>query len=579
MLTRGRVATLVVLLILGAVAYTAWLLYAAQRDLRAAEADARALRAAIEAGDVGLARQHLEDLQESAGAARNDTDGPWWGLMTLAPSMGDDLEGIEALSVSLDELASGAGPELIGLEDSVDGLMSNGRVDLAGVQEVGARVRAAEESVGTAYDEVARLDSSDYVGLFRDPFDEYVDVVGDLDRTLGAARTATEVAPTMLGADGPRDYLLVFQNNAEARSTGGLPGAWARLHVEDGALELREQGSAGDFAVPRRPVVPVTEEEDQVYGDIIGRYFQDPLMVPDFPRAAEIFDGFWRTEHPDVELDGVLTMDTVALSYALRATGPIEVEGFPLTPDNAVQALLNEVYLQVDDPAQQDALFADAAATIFATATTRPISALDLVESVDQAVDERRLMLASFDGYVSSRLAGTRIAGGFGDPDAAGPHVGVTVNDATGSKLSYYLDTETTVRATSCSGGVQQLEGSMTLRQTIPASEARDLPPYLTGGGLFGVPPGSQQLLVRLYAPYGGELGDVVLDGAKQPRFTVHEIGGRQSITLVVALDGTRDVDLTWAMTSAPGQAGDGVYEGTPEVTPGPNGAAIPTAC
>ena len=91
MLTRGRVVTLVVLLILAAAAYTAWLLYAAQRDLRAAEADARALRSAIEAGDVDLARQHLEDLQDSAGAARNDTDGPWWGLMTLTPSLCDDL--------------------------------------------------------------------------------------------------------------------------------------------------------------------------------------------------------------------------------------------------------------------------------------------------------------------------------------------------------------------------------------------------------------------------------------------------------------------------------------------------------
>ena len=46
----------------------------------------------------------------------------------------------------------------------------------------------------------------------------------------------------MAGADGPRDYLLVFQNNAEIRATGGLPGSWARLHAEDGKLEHRPAG-------------------------------------------------------------------------------------------------------------------------------------------------------------------------------------------------------------------------------------------------------------------------------------------------------------------------------------------------
>ena len=38
----------------------------------------------------------------------------------------------------------------------------------------------------------------------------------------------------MLGGDGPRNYLLVFQNNAEIRATGGLPGSWAEVHAEDG---------------------------------------------------------------------------------------------------------------------------------------------------------------------------------------------------------------------------------------------------------------------------------------------------------------------------------------------------------
>ena len=53
----------------------------------------------------------------------------------------------------------------------------------------------------------------------------------------------------MLGSDGPRHYLLVVQNNAEIRSTGGLPGSFMILNAEDGKLSLGTQRAVDDFAV------------------------------------------------------------------------------------------------------------------------------------------------------------------------------------------------------------------------------------------------------------------------------------------------------------------------------------------
>ena len=70
-----------------------------------------------------------------------------------------------------------------------------------------------------------------------------------LAATARGGATVTRLVPPMLGQDGPRQYLLVVQNNAEIRSTGGLPGSLQILRADNGKLTLAEQRSVDDFDV------------------------------------------------------------------------------------------------------------------------------------------------------------------------------------------------------------------------------------------------------------------------------------------------------------------------------------------
>lgn len=54
----------------------------------------------------------------------------------------------------------------------------------------------------------------------------------------------------MLGGDGPRHYLLMFQNNAEERASGGNPASMAMITVDDGRVTLGRQASSSDFPHP-----------------------------------------------------------------------------------------------------------------------------------------------------------------------------------------------------------------------------------------------------------------------------------------------------------------------------------------
>ncbi len=50
----------------------------------------------------------------------------------------------------------------------------------------------------------------------------------------GTASRTVQLLPAMLGADSQRRYLLMFQNNAEVRATGGIPGAVAVVTADRG---------------------------------------------------------------------------------------------------------------------------------------------------------------------------------------------------------------------------------------------------------------------------------------------------------------------------------------------------------
>ena len=176
--------------------------------------------------------------------------------------------------------------------------------------------------------------------------------------------------PTMLGADAPRSYLVMFQNNAEVRAGGGIPGALAVVNAKNGKVSLGRQASLSDIAGFNRQVLPLTQAEEALFGTNLAQYAADVTFTPDFERSAYLMREMWRLRTGQ-EVDGVISVDPVAMSYLLNATGPVTLaNGKQLTADNAVDYLLHDVYMETPDPEKQNAIFADAASKVFAALTT-----------------------------------------------------------------------------------------------------------------------------------------------------------------------------------------------------------------
>jgi hypothetical protein len=569
----------VTVVLLAGAAYVAFATWQVQRDLGRAEDAAAALQQAIEDDDPAGMRAASAEMADAAGSAAERTDSRLWSALRHAPVVGDDAAGVRALSRSFDVVAAGGVPPLLDSLDRFERVTVDGRVDVDLVRRLAAPVSESHTAFSEGADLVADLDSSGYAGPLRTQFEKYVEFVTTTDRALGSAETATEVLPGLVGADGPRDYLLVFQNNAEIRATGGLPGSWARVHAEDGLLTMEEQGAGGDFGERATPVLPLGKDERRLYGEQLGTYFRDANFTPDFPRAAALMAARWQEEVGTAELDGVMSIDVVGMSYLLEGIGSVRAPGATLTADNLVKTLLSTAYALLPED-QQDDYFAAAARELFEAAKGDLASPTAFVQGFDRAVGEGRFRVASFVDDEQQALAGSRVVGALSGDDGRTPHVDVDLNDATGSKMSYYLRHDVEVVATGCEDGVQTLAGTLDLRQTLPMAEAAQLPDYVTGAGRYGIAPGSQLVLVRLHAPYGGEISNLRVAGRNVDDVAqVIDLAGRPAVTLNALVSGRTPVRIEWVMRTGAGQVDDTDVTSTPGLTGGGSRVTSESAC
>nr|WP_253941326.1 DUF4012 domain-containing protein [Microbacterium sp. SYP-A9085] len=371
----------------------------------------------------------------------------------------------------------------------------------------------------------------------------------------------------MLGSDGPRNYLVIFQNNAELRSLGGISGAMALIHTDKGKMTLAAQDSTSGFPRYDKPVVPLGKEVLGIYGERPAQWMQNVTQVPDFALTGRIARAMWAREHDGQKVDGVISLDPVALSYLLQATGPVKLAtGDELTSKNAVSLLLNDVYKRYDDPRRQDAFFAAAAASVFQALSDGRAQPAELVKALSRAGDERRLLLWSAHAADQKILADTTLSGGLPVTDASGTRFGVYLNDGTGSKMDYYLRDDVKVAWQQCTTRSGSTSGTATLTVKLTNAapkSAVSLPDYITGGGVYGVKPGTSRTVAYVYLPEGFQLQNAALSTNKGFGGGTHE--GRQV--------------LSFTMDLKPGQSASAVFTGliTAAASPTLDVASTPT--
>ncbi|MDI6101290.1 DUF4012 domain-containing protein [Actinoplanes sp. NEAU-A12] len=459
----------------------------------------------------------LGRLQEETRAARAGVDGLAWRLGGRLPVAGDDLIAVRAVTTTLDALAHDGLPQLVSTASLLAGEVlgpGRGRLNLEPMKRAApelARAGRAFQRARQAVDAIADTGLTDPV---REAVLRLRAEMGSASGMITAAARAATLLPAMLGDGGSRTYLVLFQNLAEVRATGGMPGAFVVLEADRGRIDIADQGTATGLQPFPRPVLPLTPSDRQLYTDKLATFPADINLTPHFPTTARLAREMYRRRTGQT-VDGVFATDPVALSYLLRALGPVPVAGGrPLTADSAVPLLLSRIYADGISPVEQDAYFAAAARATFRALLRRPLDPAALKSVLAQAAAERRLLVWSTRPEENRLLENSTLAGVLPASDGDRPTVGVFLNDGSGAKLGYYLThrAELAVTPTCRSDGRRELTLTVTLGSTAPA---KGLPAYVLGLGLAG-DPYTTRTNVSVYTSTGGALVSMRLDGAAQ---------------------------------------------------------------
>lgn len=524
--SRRRVIYLLTAAAVPCLAGTGWVLVTgmlARTELLAAQQQLGAIRQSVADPSGKAAAEDSRAALRSAGAhadrAHRLTTGPAWFAASQVPFLGRPVSTVRGAADAADQLTHDVLPPMVHMASQLTDEARHGGLPVL-LSSLESSAPALERAARASADARAMADD-----LPRTPWLPAIDhartqLVSQLDQMAphtSDAAVAARVVPPMLGAHGPRRYLLVIQNTAESRGTGGLPGAFAVLTANQGKLRFETFGS-DTMLEDAHPKLDLGAEYRARYGamDPTGTWANSNVS-PHFPNAARIWAAAWR-EHSGQRVDGAIALDPSTLSRFLRATGPARLpDGTTVTAGNALDLAERTGYARFSDSGERKAYFLDVARAT----STRLIGAMDdgpqwlpgLFRAAYDVAGEGRLQMWSAQPSEQRLLQTRPLAGAL--PAGPGPFAGLVVNNAAGGKLDYYLGRKLHWTPGRCTPDGRLVTARITLTNRAPAS---GLPPYVTQRAdkpPYRTRPGDNRLLVSYYASAGAELTGAVLDGRR----------------------------------------------------------------
>ncbi len=240
---------------------------------------------------------------------------------------------------------------MAGFQNPMDSSKQQGISFLEIFRSVESNIAKAEEELNAAQENVDRISVDD---LPEDKQDEFILLkqgLPEIRKMLDSFLNNSHIFVDLLGGNGPRKYLFLFQNNSEMRPTGGFIGSYGLLDISNGHVKkffidgiFNPDGQLKEKIVPPQPVQKISAAWS----------LHDSNWFADFPLSAKKAIYFYeKTGGPTV--DGVITFTPTVMQKLLEITGPIDMPdyGVTLNADNFVETTQYEVEVDYDKEENQ----------------------------------------------------------------------------------------------------------------------------------------------------------------------------------------------------------------------------------
>jgi hypothetical protein len=531
----------------------------AAADLRAARDQLDGVQDLVEAGRLGEAEDRLDAAYAHAATANGRLYGnpaldvlgglpiASQNMASLRRSTGDSLELIDAGRRILR-----AGRPLAGPDGRLEVSLRSGRVDAPSIVAVRKQLAAAAAALPRRSE---ASDSPFLLGPVRELAEEVADESESRARQFRSVAQGLQVAEDLTGAHGPRRFLVAVANPAEMRGAGGMILSYGVLEADGGQVEVGEFGRIDELNLTE----PVPA--DGLPADLRARWsgfdltqrWRNATAPADLTVMGPSLVAMYEAATGE-RADGVIQVDPVGLAALLRATGAVEVgELGTVDATNVVALTLNEAYVRYPDIEERSDVLADVAEAAFDRLLDGEIPSLrGLGEAMLQTAGQRHLAMWTRDGGAQSAVAAFGADASL--PDPASEHVHLGVQNISGNKLDYYVDTALALEGTRVAGEAGTVRATITVTNTAPAGATS--PRYVFGPFDSSERAGVYRGLVSLYLPRGTTLTGVGGDATDTPA-TVQAEDGRAVVgyTMAVPAQGTHTVELELRLPPRPAGA------------------------
>ncbi len=466
----------------------------------------------VAGGDINGLNEVSGEVLDLTERADVGSSGPLWDLASSIPLVKENAEAVQELTAMTRELTQRALPPTVALLTASD--FSSLTVDGGGINlEPFRQAQGALPEITAAFADAKvitdGIDRSGLLPIITEPLDQVAQIVDQAAPSLALLEKYLPSLLNVAGAEGPRTYLVLFQNNAEIRATGGNPAASSVLVVDNGRMQLKEQSDSMAFyaaGLAGESFVDLPPETLALYPDTFTRYSQDYTFTPDFPTTARLFEELWdRTDGS--RFDGVISIDPVVLSHMLEVLGPVDLPGGEqISAENAVQLVLSDAYQRFgdlgDNGRSSDEFFAQVSSTVFSRLTSGQWNPIAMFDQLTRSAQEERINMWFADEQAQSLVGEVGLDGALRSDNTTSTQLGIYLNDYSVGKLEYHLTTD--ISAT-CNAEERTVTVSMKMHNGITDDITNA---YTLGArnGAWGLPRTTMMLDTLFMAPPGATI-------------------------------------------------------------------------
>lgn len=519
-----------------------------------------------------------EQLEPFRDVLAND---PLVGVARQLPVVGEQVVGADRIVGAADQLVE-AGTIGMGLADRFKEVRARNAADpsaslMAGIVELMAtsvdEIDQLDDLVAAARAQLADVPAgvigqlSQARDLMAEPLDKYGPLLADY-------RAIDQTLPGILGWDEPKRYLVLAQNPAELRPTGGYAGTIGVITLDKG--QLVERRFFDVFQLDTKPDLPFVEPPEAMTNVLLGEgrswLLADANWSPHFPTSAEQAIELYSLESGDTDIDGVIAITTYALDRILEVTGPVAVPEFDVTvkPGDVTLTILGATRESSDGQTNRKAVLDALAEITLDRLLSLPSEQwIPLFGKLEQ-IGAERLALAWFkDPAAQELVAGSTWAGEVRqDP---GDYLGVVeANVAPTGKYNLVVSRSSSLDVTVASDG----SASGSLRMDWQNDAGKEGEPYASLRRFSNSSEGLYGAYVRVLVPEGAEL--ITANGqAIDPIRGVESVGteaGRTTFANYLLMEpGASTLTYFWRRDGVAEEEGDGtwVYRLTVQKQPG----------